>query len=378
MNNEAKEFFQNIDPDSITPETAAQMIEMGLEGDTGKMLLDMGDDSPNVPAGNEGDGGQVDASADPQTENSDAAGDAGVGDSTENGDSGETATGEQVTPKEQGDAAHGDTANAGETGEGNGETPVLLARDGKHTIPYEKLVEAREGERQWREKAEAALSELEKLKAQAQERAEAGEEPTETDKNAAIAQDAIENGVDPDIFGDFTEEDLAKGVAKLVKMQLDQELQKIQQRQSEQSAAEAHYRAIYEAHPDADSIAESKEMADWIESQPDHVKIGIQTVMQSGTAQQVIAVFDAFKQATGKSQQQQQQPTAEALKASAKDVIDKSARSTVPASLSDIPGGTPAPGNLEDQLDNLDGKDLLERMQDMPPEKIEYLLNKLA
>lgn len=49
--------------------------------------------------------------------------------------------------------------------------PVVLAKDGVHTIPYEKLVEARDGEKHWKAQAEAAQQQLAALQAQADQRA---------------------------------------------------------------------------------------------------------------------------------------------------------------------------------------------------------------
>src|SRR5690554_438669 len=334
MSTEHEQFFQDLDPDNITPEQAAQMLEFGWEGDTDSQEPETGGDAPDTSTDTD-DNAEQDA---------------------------EQAENEQAGSEEP----------AGEP-EGEDPAPVLLAKDGKHTIPYDKLVEAREGERHWREQAEAASRELEALKQQAQARAEAGETPTETDKNAAIAQNAIDEGIDPDIFGDFTEEDLAKGVSKLVELKLEQRLQQMEQQKAQEQVQSDHYGAIYQAHPDADSIVESAELDTWIKGQPGHVQIGIKSVLERGSAQQVIEVFDSFKQATGKAQAAD---TSSDVKAAAKAAID-SAEPDVSASLSDIPGGRAGGLSLEEQVAAMEGKDLLERMADMPPEQIESLLNKL-
>lgn len=329
MNTEQNEFFQNLDADNITPEQAAQMLEMGWEGDTGTPEPETGGAAPDA---------STDTVDDPAAQ-------------------------EQATSEEP----------PTEPAPGDEQEPVLLAKDGKHTIPYEKLVEARENEKHWKAQAEAAAKELEQLREQAQARADAGEAPTETDKNAAIAQNAIDNGIDPDLFGDFTEEDLAKGVNKLIEMKLEERFRQMSEAQSQEAVAKAHYEAIYKAHPDADSIAESAELASWIDSQPAYIATGIRSVLDKGTAQQVIEVFDSFKQATGKATQAD---APGGVKAAARAVVE-SAEAEVPTSLSDIPGGRAGAGSLEEQMADLEGKDLLERMADMSPEKIESLLNKL-
>lgn len=334
------EFFQNLDPENITPEQAAQMLE--LEGDTGT-VPEMGSAAPDVPAvaesGDAGGQGNPDGSAgnDPKTGSNEGGG----------------------------------TDAGGDADEGNAETPVVLAKDGVHTIPYDKLVEAREAEKHWKAEAEAAKAELERLQAQAQQDSGDDEQLTTHEKNEAIAQDAIENGIDPDLFGDWSEEDLAKGVMKLVEMKLQEERQRMTQQQSQEQANRAHYQAIYDAHPDADSIIESKELAEWIEAQPSHVKIGVQNVLNSGSAQQVIEVFDAFKAATGKTQAGSDDVKAKARQAAS------SVAGQPPVSLSDIPGGKASGASLDEQMANMEGVDLLDRMQDMTPEQIETVLNRL-
>ena len=343
MSTEHDEFYQSLDADNITPEQAAQMLEMGWKGDTDTAESETGSETP--AASTESDAGESDD---------------------------DTATDEQ---HEQDKGEGQDQAKPDAEQE-----PVLLAKDGKHTIPYDKLVEAREGEKHWKQQAEANAAELERLKAEAQERADAGEAATQTDKNAAMAQDAIDNGVDPDLFGDFTEEDLAKGVAKLVQMELaerDKRQQQQQQEQQQQTAAEAHYNAIYEAHPDADSIAESKELGDWLKAQPTHVRKGCEVVLSQGSTEEVIELFDTFKRETGVTQAKDEADAKGGdAKAKARAAIE-STESEPPGSLSDIPGGAAGAATPEEQMASLsEGKDLLERMEDMSPEKIEAFLNK--
>lgn len=153
----------------------------------------------------------------------------------------------------------------------NADNAVVLAKDGKHTIPFERLADARKGEQEWKQKFEDAQSELAKLQTNAQQRIENGQAPTTQDNQAAIAQQAIEQGVDPAVFGDFSEKELAAGIQKVVDMRVaamvDQRLKDalapLQQQQA-LSAEQAHFTEIFTAHPDAESIVESKEFTDWM------------------------------------------------------------------------------------------------------------------
>ncbi|QLI49418.1 hypothetical protein vBPaeMUSP18_14 [Pseudomonas phage vB_PaeM_USP_18] len=343
------EFIQTLDGD-MTPEQLAQLLELGDAGDTDEESDEGGVPTASADAGDTGAAG--DAGKDqPNNEATDPAGDPAKPD---------------AQTSAAGDAEI-DPANA-----------VVLAKDGKHTIPYDKLVQAREGEKHWKAQAEAAQRQLEELQAQSQARAEAGEAPTKTDNQVAAAQAAIDQGVDPGIFGDFSEEALAKGIATLVASQVEARVSKalepIQAKQAT-DAATSHYDAIYAAHPDADSIAESKELADWIASQPSFVRSAYEQVFTNGSTTDVIELFDRFKQATGATQPATD-PAKGDVKAKAKEAIDKAA-AAVPASLSDFPGGRSGATSREEAMADMDGIQLLGSMDDMTPEQIEYYLNKL-
>lgn len=258
---------------------------------------------------------------------------------------------------------------------------VVLAKDGVHTIPYEKLAEAREGEKHWKAQAEAAAAELAALRAQAQQRAEAGEAPTQTDAAVATAQAAIAQGVDPAIFGDFSEEALAQGIQKLVDMRVQEQvsaalnkaLAPIQQKQ-QIDAVQSHMSAIYAAHPDADSIAESKELADWIAAQPSFARAGYQAVLQQGTTAEVIEFFDTFKQATGKAAQQNT-PEQSDVSAAAKAALAK-AKAQVPTSLSEIPAGSKAHHDEAEALMEMSDSNALNSFMGKSPEQIRALLER--
>jgi hypothetical protein len=334
------EFIQTHAIDGkLTPLQAAQLLELPL-GDTGTTLPDNGSKPLASPA--------------------EASGSAGV---PANDDTNNTG----ALP-----AADPDPANT-----------VILAKDGKHTIGYEKLVEAREGEKHWKAQAEAAQQELTSLREQATQRAAAGEAPTTVDNQVAAARAAIDQGVDPDIFGDFSEEALSKGIAKLVDLRVaaavaasvDKALAPLQQKQAI-DATSAHYQAIYDKHPDADSIAESKELADWIEAQPSFVRDGYRTVLGNGKTAEIIELFDSFKKAAGLTPGASAGATsAEDAKAAAKAAI-ANARPAVPASLTDIPGGRPAALTQFEAMGQMSGPELASAMENMTPAQIEAFLNR--
>lgn len=255
---------------------------------------------------------------------------------------------------------------------------VVLARDGKHTIPYETLVKHREGEQHWRAQAEAAQRQLAELQAQAQARADAGAAPTKTDNMVATAEAAIEAGADVGLFGDFSEEALAKGIATLVEQQVQARvsaaLEPLATKQAKDAAA-AHYDAIYSKHPDAESIAQSTEFAAWVNAQPSAVRNaywGLFDAQTGGTAEEIVEVFDAFKAASTPKTT----PTAAAdLKAAASAAV-AAAKATPPASLSSIPGARVEGANELDRAAEMSGPDMLAATANMSPAQIEAWLDR--
>ena len=255
---------------------------------------------------------------------------------------------------------------------------VVLARDGKHTIPYETLVKHREGEQHWKAQAEAAQQQLAELQAQAQARADAGTAPTKTDNMVATAEAAIEAGADVGIFGDFSEEALAKGIATLVEQQVQARvnaaLEPLATKQAKDAAA-AHYDAIYSKHPDADSIAQSTEFAAWVNAQPSAVRNaywGLFDPHTGGTAQEIVEVFDAFK---GANTPNPNTPAAADPKAAASAAV-AAARATPPASLSSIPGARVEGASELDRAADMSGPDMLEATKNMSPAQIEAWLDR--
>lgn len=337
-------FFADIDG-ALTPEQASQALAMAEQGDTGKP------ESGDAPA--------ITAATD---------------------DKSTTTTQDQ---SEQTQAASQDKANnggeAGTTDEAGIDPAkaVVLAKDGVHTIPYDRLEKARQGEQHWRAQAEAAQQQLAELQREAQARADAGQAPTKTDNMVAQAEAAIEAGADVGMFGDFSEEALASGIAKLVTQQVAAQVNKALeplQAKQQQSEAQAHYDAIYKAHPNADSIAQSAEFKAWVDAQPSVVRNAYWQLFdpkEGGSAEQIVEVFDAFVKSSGKSA-----PTTEAPEKAKAEAAAASARTEPPVSLSGIPGGRADGLSPQERMASLAGEELYSAMEHMSPAQIEAYLNK--
>lgn len=337
------EFLQQHAQDGVmTPEQAAQFLEL-VEGDTGTKLPD----TSSVPSAAPADAA---ASTDQAAELEPSKN-----------------AGEALPPPSD---VQPDPANT-----------VILAKDGKHTIPFAKLEEARREVQTARAAAQAALDELAAIRAQAEQRAAAGVAPTAADNASAIVQQALETGdVDPAIFGDFSEGAMAKGIATLIQQgftSLRQELEPLKA-QHQTSEVEKHYGAIYQAHPDADSIAESQELESWIASKPSFTQTAYRAVLDpqgKGTAQDVIELFSAFKKETGATQAAAAPAHSVDPKAAAKAAI-AAAQPAVPASLSDFPGGRAGASSRMEALDALSPADLAEALEAMPQAQRDLYLSR--
>ena len=261
----------------------------------------------------------------------------------------------------------------------------IASKSGTYTIPYQKLADARTDRDSWKAKAEALEAQVQTLSAKqqanlaqaqqdAQARADAGQAPTKADNMVAVAEGAIADGADASLFGDFSEDALAKGIQKLVDQQVDAKveakvskaLEPLQAKQ-QQEEGQSHYDAILKAHPDAAEVAESAEFAAWRDALPSFMRAGVESALDKGTATQVIEVFATFKAASGgkgapQQSQTKKQPEAETRR--------------VPVSLSEMAGA--APTDEVQQVLRLATSNpgaLLDAMADMTEEKRNRLLD---
>lgn len=264
-------------------------------------------------------------------------------------------------------------------GEGQEQPAPIAAKSGGYTIPYEKLTEARHQRDELRVQNEALRQQLAALQAVQSVQA----------APAAQKQDAAPDGVVPadftKAFGDFSEQGIAQGVkatvegamAKVLDWQRQQEQRQLQEQQArQQQAASAHMQAIYGAHPDADTVAESREFQAWVDAQPVYARAGIAQALQAGSAQDVVAVLDAFKQAGRPADA----PAAKAAPQPAAAKADVQAAAAPPVSLSALPGAAPAASDAERvaQLAASDPVALMDLMSTLAPDQRERLMNSLV
>lgn len=265
-------------------------------------------------------------------------------------------------------------AQAPSDDEMNAKNAVVMAKDGIHTIPFEKLAEARDEAKEWRQRFEEQQAHIAAMQ-QAQPNQAA---PAVAEGNLQTAQALIEaSGNDADVielFGDFSEQAIAKAVNTLVQQQLstqvdaivNQRLGEINQQQQTLTAQEQHFQTISDTHPDWTSVVESSEFDTWLKKQPSYVQDGIDQVFKGGTAQQVNQVLSDYKT---QNNLVVNDPVA-SIKEAAKQAVNN-ARSQVPHSLSDLPAGSPTAVSREERLSNLNGAELVEEMGSWTQEQID-------
>lgn len=288
---------------------------------------------------------------------------------------------ETVTPPKVEEVASTATPPVTEPVAEDDKPKVILAKDGVHTIGYEKLVEARDAEKAAKAQADAATAEAERLRLEIEALKKPATPAATTDKPAATPADQVD-------FGDFSDEALKKGIDKLVAVKVAQAVEGLQaqvaqqlapvQLKAAQTEAEKHWSTLYSAHPDLDSIVESKELNDWIESKPSFARPGYRQVLTDGATAQVVEMVDAFKKETGKTAAPAAvaAPAPQDAAAVAKAAI-ANAQSKPPSSLTEIAGSTAHHDEAGAMLE-MSPTALMNKFAGKSPEQIEALLSRLV
>ena len=264
--------------------------------------------------------------------------------------------------------------------EENAENSVVLAKDGKHTIPYERLQETREQVQQYKQQVEQLTAQL-----------AAQQTPGNTQvaqQNAAVAEAVIEaSGNNADVmamFGDFSEEAIAKGVEALVSQRVSAQVQSMMdaalapfKQQQQLSAEQQHFAYIGSAHPDYESIPESQEFQAWKDAQPSFIRSAYEDVLNKGSAEQVVELLSLYKSQNNVSPKVDTPAPTQAMVEKAKQAV-QNAPSKVPHSVTDLPAGSPAALSADERLSNLSGPELLAEMENWSPDQVEAYMSRRA
>lgn len=273
--------------------------------------------------------------------------------------------------------------------------PVLLARDGVHTISYDRLVEARREAAEAKALAEQRDREIADLQARLAAATPPASDPA-TNRTGDAGANPGDSGDDRP-FGDYTDEGLTRGVDKRVEVivkPLQDELKALraekaaaEARDAEaqaQAAIDAHVGAILAVHPDAESVVVSQEFADWKASLPSVFRAGVEAVQAKSTPEQMVEVLNSYRAARPRTASA---PAATPQKATARATPDAAALAAkaiaeaavkTPASLSDIPAGTQAHHDPADAINAMSSAAMLQNFSAMTPEQIEQQMRRLT
>lgn len=257
--------------------------------------------------------------------------------------------------------------------------PVVLAKDGVHTIPYEQLQEARDRAAQlesFSKQQGELIAQLQAAKVIDDANGKGGTQAQE----AVLAEYA---GEFPEVFNDLKpiiESMVKNGVEANMKAfatQLKAEIAPMQQ-MARDNAQDTHFNSITAAIPDFDQLVESGAIDDYVKTLPSYAQAGALKVLygikdvpnSAGTATQVIELFNAYKQAEGI------QPVKTAPSLTAQQLKDKAAaiitgvKAKPPKSLTDVPSGTIEPTDDLAAEAGMSAMGLLAKFEKMNPSDI--------
>lgn len=289
---------------------------------------------------------------------------------TEGDSQGAAAQGAGVAPQipETGaDKATGGSPDPG-TAAGN---PDILAKDGKSTIPFTVLEEARHKAAEWQQLAaqqQQLIADLQKA-----QQADAGTGTTE-------AQDAVlaeYQGEFPEIADDLMphvktliEKGIKDGLAAFAS-QIEQRVAPIEQ-SSQQAQVEQHFNTILAAHPAFESDLASDGFKAWFDGLTPLVQSAYRHALEHGTASQVIEVFDSYGKVKGRADNGRQ-----TAKAKADSVIAATAKPP-PGSMSDFPAGSQVAVDEVEALMNASPEQLVAQFQGKSEAEVNRILARLG
>lgn len=244
--------------------------------------------------------------------------------------------------------------------------PEVLAKDGKHTIPYEELETAREKAKYWEQVATENAALAESLQQAKEQDAGTGKTQAQDELIASLQRDfpeiaeAVQKMVDARV-GEI-ERKMAETVAPLQKSAAD-------------AAVAGHFRAIADAHSDYEQVRDSPELAEWIEKQPSFLRDQCKSVLAQGTAPQVIELFTAFKDQQPKVVQTASTSPDDAARKAAEVIAAIKPKN--PVSLSDIPAGSQTPHDEAAAMLEMSSQSLMGKFEGKTPDQIMELMSRV-
>ncbi len=254
--------------------------------------------------------------------------------------------------------------------------PVLLAKDGQHTIPYEELLSARDLAKHYEQIAREQSALIESLKQAAT--APAPEQSTLADRLAELQQEYTEAKILEETdraqeawtkIQEIIEEGATERARALVSQEFAQRDAQAQAAQAQASLDDTVAKVIA-AFPFLDSTkptANAEAISDVVTWRDALVSKGVPMHVALAQAAQKFAPLYA-------QQDQPAVPAADSSKAAAAAIAN--AKAKPPASMSSIPASATPPADELQAMAGLSVQSIQERMMSMSPEKIMSLINK--
>lgn len=293
-----------------------------------------------------------------------------LGETTEDAPTPDTVEGtseEEVIPAENEETPDKDDGEVKK--EEDEEDPVVLAKDGKNTIPFTVVEDLRNDLQLTKKEHESLKESFEEQKGLLEKLTEAQKEDVETGTTEAT----------DDVLS-LLEEEFPGLIASFQKQYIDPlkaELEPIKASAAEKKQQEEEDNANIEFNKSVDAIEPSytetvgkQEFWDWFDKQSPLVRAA-QTSSDPEVVAEVIKTYNAQKQAPASEK-------ADDVSKKIKDAIENADKKSTVQSLSDIPGGSsPANEKIEAFL-RLSPSGQQREMLKMSPEELNSLMNKIT
>lgn len=297
------------------------------------------------------------------------------GGSVDEGDTETDATEEAEAEQEATETESSETPDADEDSEETPEEkPDVLAKDGKHTIPYSELEDARERAAKWEQFAVEQQRLIDDLKAAKEEDAGTGTTDAQDEVIAQFEEDFPELTDYKPFIQKMIDDGIKAGIADFER-KVEERITPIQQN-AELTARERYFNEIAAVHPDYEQVAASQEFSDWFDKQPSFIRDQIGAIWQQGTPGQVNEVFSLYKDAV-KPVETPEPEEAKVDPAKAKDIIAET-KPKAPNSLSDVPATITGAHDEAEAMLNMSQSQLEAKFANKSPEEIMKLVSKLV
>ena len=268
---------------------------------------------------------------------------------------------EEEDEEETEDAAEESEEESGE--DAGEEEPVVVAKDGKTTIPFSELQEARQRAKEASELAARLQAELEAMKKPEPPKQDEPPQKTVKDLRREAREALISGDMEKSADLDAQADELLIAQAEARAMKLVEPVKK----SAEEQAEKAFYDAIRAVHPDFEQLIESGKIEAWIKSQPKIVQKAYMDVYESGTASEAIELLNMVKGTVKEPEPDKEAAKAKIAKAKAKP----------PASLSDVPASSTANVDEAEAMLEMDGLSLVNKFAGKSPDQINDMLARI-